>query len=359
MEHLTPLSAPTAADPYEYYARLARTCPFAFDEGLRAWVAASAHAVETILCNRDLRVRPASEPVPAAMVGTPLGEIFARLVRMNDGPRHVGLKTAVAATLEGWRVEDVSAYAHDCAPKLAERVVRDGPETLSSYLYDVPASVVARMLGIVPNALTLAAIAQFAKAIAPAASADDIARGVAATVHLRRRISAESEDTLANAMGFLFQSYDATAGLIGNAFTSLACDVELLRRVIRDETALDTLLAASARYDPSVHNTRRFSSTRVEVLGKIVQGGDTVLVILAAANYDPLAERSYTFGCGPHSCAGTRVAFAIAKAGVRAVLESRLDPSAVVLAGYRPSLNTRVPIFAAQERRSARSRGST
>jgi cytochrome P450 len=82
-------------------------------------------------------------------------------------------------------------------------------------------------------------------------------------------------------------------------------------------------------------------------------------VILAAANRDPRANpdpsrfdplrsprQAFTFGSGPHACPGETIATTIATAGVRAVLAGGVEPER--LAGrvsYRPSANTRVPIF--------------
>ncbi len=88
--------------------------------------------------------------------------------------------------------------------------------------------------------------------------------------------------------------------------------------------------------------------------------GDAILVVIAAANRDPAATplpdrlvlfrrnvRSFTFGAGTHACPGERLATTIAAAGVAHLLGSGLDPGRDLTAfTYRPSLNTRVPVFA-------------
>lgn len=79
-----------------------------------------------------------------------------------------------------------------------------------------------------------------------------------------------------------------------------------------------------------------------------------------AANRDPAANahpdrfdasrrerRSFTFGLGPHACPGEAVAVAIATAGVAALLAAGVAPERVAAAPtYRPSVNTRIPLFA-------------
>ncbi|HEY5339795.1 MAG TPA: hypothetical protein VIK27_02110 [Candidatus Aquilonibacter sp.] len=46
-----------------------------------------------------------------------------------------------------------------------------------------------------------------------------------------------------------------------------------------------------------MHNTRRFVGEDVEIAGERLATGDTVVVILAAANRDP-AARGRIFSCG-------------------------------------------------------------
>src|SRR5947199_4384545 len=95
-----PIAAVTHPDPYPYYAHLVAEKPLYRDDALGLWVATSAAAVTAVL-NHDLcRVRPAAEPVPRALLGSPAGEIFRQLVRMNDGRDRCPLKQAISATLE-------------------------------------------------------------------------------------------------------------------------------------------------------------------------------------------------------------------------------------------------------------------
>ena len=92
-----PIAAVTHPDPYPYYANLVAERPLYRDESLGLWVAAGAAAVTSVLKSEAGRVRPPAEPVPRALVGTPAGEIFRHLVRMNDGANHLRLKPGVSA----------------------------------------------------------------------------------------------------------------------------------------------------------------------------------------------------------------------------------------------------------------------
>src|SRR6185295_11099872 len=94
-----PITAVTHPDPYPYYADLVASKPLYYDDKLRLWVASGAVAVATVLTNHLCRTRPATEPVPRPLLGSPAAEIFRQLVRMNDGERHRPFKQAVTASL--------------------------------------------------------------------------------------------------------------------------------------------------------------------------------------------------------------------------------------------------------------------
>src|SRR5262249_26387584 len=95
------IAAVTNSDPYPYYADLVATRPIAWTEPAKLWVAASAAAVTAVLTSDLCRVRPATEPVPSVLLGSPAADIFRYLVRMNDGQRHSPMKGAVFSTLHG------------------------------------------------------------------------------------------------------------------------------------------------------------------------------------------------------------------------------------------------------------------
>src|SRR5262245_47912129 len=94
-----PIAAVTHPDPYPYYAELVAQRPIYYDPPLGCWVASSAEAVRSVLTSHLCRVRPTAEPVPAHIAGSPAGDIFRSLVRMNDGDHHRLYKQIVSSTL--------------------------------------------------------------------------------------------------------------------------------------------------------------------------------------------------------------------------------------------------------------------
>jgi cytochrome P450 len=367
-----PVAAVTHPDPYPYYASLIARRPLYRDDGLALWVASSAAAVTAVLTSDRCRVRPTSEPVPIALVGSPAGELFGRLVRMNDGAAHGSMKPAVSATLESLDVGRVATVSRERARALDEELAPHAdPSRLTDFAFRLTAEVVAMLLGAAPDAVP--SIARWTddvvRCLAAGARPEQLERGKLAANHLldigrslgaaeglvaglHHHAHGDADAIVANAIGFLSQSYEATAGLIGNTLLALARHPDLRR-------AVPAVVLEVLRHDPPVQNTRRFVAQEGEVAGVEMNSGDAILVVLAAANRDPAvnpdpaqfdvtraAPRVFTFGVGAHACPGTMVATTIAAAGVQQLIASGLRLEGLAEAtSYRASVNTRIPLF--------------
>src|SRR5579863_6646987 len=71
-----PIAAVIHPDPYPYYAHLVADRPLYRDETLGLWVASSAAMVRAVLMSDICRVRPLTEPIPKALLGSPAATIF-------------------------------------------------------------------------------------------------------------------------------------------------------------------------------------------------------------------------------------------------------------------------------------------
>lgn len=386
-----PIAAVTHLDPYPYYAELVARQPLYRDETLGMWVASSAAAVSAVLTSDLCRVRPPSEPVPRPLLGSSAGDLFGRLVRMNDGAYHAALKPAVSATIHYIEATRITEQGHTWARFLLEA---RQPQTASRYLHDfafhLPVYVIASLLGVPQDKLYHMALwmSDFVRCLASGSSAEQIERGKAAASHLlalfRSLLSRSRADSsrsllltlaeqakeangedeehriIANGIGLVFQSYEATAGLIGNTLVALAALPEVHAQVGADAGLLPFVIQEVLRYDSPVQNTRRFLAQDGMVAGQPMQAGDAVLVVLAAANRDPAVNphperfevdrtdrRLFTFGAGSHACPGDTLAALIAQAGIEALIASRRDPASLVNpVAYRPSANVRIALLA-------------
>jgi cytochrome P450 len=375
-----PVAAVAHADPYPFYETLRTGPPLAWNESLRLWVASRAEVIEALLLVPDaLRVRPAAEPVPRAIAGTPAGEVFGHLVRMNDGPAHAAHKPALQRALAGL---DLGA-AHTAALQVARQVPQ---QSLSDTLFAMPIQAVAHLLGFAPEALPQVELwmRDFVACLSPLSTEAQLQRASGAADALMTRFEALAAGTpprhgtllaavladsavgaplsralLANLVGLLSQTCDATAGLLGNSLVALMREPDLYAAA-RTPDGLHAIVEETARHDPSVQNTRRFVAQPVTISGVPLATGDAVLLVLASANRDPACNaepdrfmplralrRTFGFGHGVHACPGQALACTLAVGGLQALLARGLDLDALYERGwhYRPSANARIPVF--------------
>lgn len=369
---MDPIIAATHADPYPYYAQLRAEGGLVFHQGLNVWVASSARAVAAVLAHPDCDVRPAHEPVPKAIVGGMAGRVFGQLMRMNEGERQRCPRSAIQPGLALIDVDEVNSL-------VGARLLTPGADGLYNAMFRGPVCVVAALLGFSPaqgraiGELT----ADFVACLSPlsdqvqldAAQAaaeqlsgysiellDDPSHQSALLAVIRQRFAAtfdDSETLTANLIGLFSQTYEATAGLIGNALLALIRNPSLRS----ESTCVEDLIAEVQRFDPSVQNTRRFVAAPCEIDGVSLNSGDVILVLLASANRDPQFNdhpdvfllyrpdrRSFTFGAGRHQCPGQILALSIASATLIEILA--MKPALDRLTWhYRPSLNGRIPLF--------------
>ncbi|MFF7651036.1 cytochrome P450 [Streptomyces sp. NPDC007983] len=360
----TPGAAATHPDPYPYYANLVAHRPFGYDTGSGLWVAAGASAVSEVLADPACQVRPSTEPVPGGILGTPAGDVFGELVRMTDGAPQVRRKRVLRMALDTVAEEQVAALAAEQAGRAAD---------WTDLQFGVPGRVVAALLGLDEGISAEAArlIGDFVRCVPASATAEDQAAAAAAAARLLDllapqlcarsggligelvRLAARDDRTrtaalLANVIGLLSQTYEATAGLVGNTLLALA-------RHGRPPEDLPAFVSEVARHDAPIQNTRRFVATATTIAGQEVPAGAAILLLLAAANRDPLANpdphvfrpgrtdpQVFTFGRGAHTCPGRAVATAITVGVATAVTAV---PSHE---GYRPSPNARIPVLKGQ-----------
>ena len=378
-----PVAAATHADPYPCYAALRNGPPLAWNEQLRLWVASRADVIEQVLqAHGALRVRPAAEPVPRAIMGSPAGEVFGHLVRMNDGAAHQAHRPALQRALAGLDLDAV--YASTL--QVARRVLAQ-QQSLSEALFSMPVQSVAHLLGFADDALPQVDrwMRDFVACLSPLSTPEQLQRASTAAAQLMARFEAlaagnaprhgtllaavlaegsgdapPSRSLLANLAGLLSQTCDATAGLVGNSLIALMREPSL-RPSARTRDGLQAVVEETARHDPSVQNTRRFAAEAVTIAGTDVAAGDTVLVLLASANRDPAfntepdrfmpmreRRRMLGFGHGMHACPGQALACTLAAASLHTLLQQHAaDLDAQRLRGwsYRPSVNGRIPVF--------------
>ena len=382
-----PLAAVTHPDPYPYYRTLAERGPVWFDPQLRLWVVTGYDAIVDVLHNPAARTRPVAEPIPAALRGTATGDVFGQLVRMTDSAQSRAVKGALHRAMTDIPPERARALAGRVADEVLTHAAGTGePDWPGPALFAIPITVVAKLLGFPEPALAglPLMVRQFAAALAPAPFTGSVADGDRATTALLAEVGelverAVGRDTgllgsfirlarpvgpdwralvVANAIGLLFQSLDATAGLIGNGLRALGTHPDFPERVAADPARLSGIVRETLRHDPPVHNTRRFLAEPGSIAGQEVEPGGTLLLVIAAANRDPaifadpdrfnpdrVGPEPLSFGIGAHRCPGQRLAWEIAVAGILSGIRHGLADAAQTPLRFMPSPNARVPLL--------------
>ena len=378
---MTPLEAATHVDPYPYYAQLRQKSDLYFDSGLGLWVACGASAVEAILQHPDCRVRPAHEPVPPAIAKGAAGRVFAGLMRMNEGTRHQCPRAIIEPALLEVPADQVMALTSSLAGR-----AEHSAEGLNRLIFNVPVSVLAALMGFEQEQLpTLAKLTRdFVACLSPLSNAAQLHNAHVAATGLSQMLdtllsdgqqrsnflsdmcnffkASEWQDhdaLIANLIGLLSQTCEASAGLIGNTLVALQQRPELLEALTRTPELANALVAEVARHDSPVQNTRRFVARQCTIGDSVLQAGDTVLLLLASANRDASANpvpdsfllkrgqrRSFSFGHARHQCPGQPIALTIAAHTLSLLLQQPGAPLRQPLSwSYLPSLNGRIPLF--------------
>lgn len=385
-----PSNAVTAVshrDPYPYYRQLLARPDLYFDAGPRLWIASRTDVIQQVLDNPSCLVRPVAEPVPHAIAGGSAGAIFARLVRMNDGPGHALPKRVLGHALAAVDPASVATNTGRLAALLEQRHGLADGAAITRWIFDLPTYVVADLLGIGDAELPPVArwVADFVRCLSPLSTPDQLAAASTAAQTLNQRFAevvnsgAIGRGTLlgdvcrqaategwrgreaifANVIGLLSQTHEATAGLIGNCIVALISQRGVERRLRAEPGLAAALVREVARFDPPVQNTRRFVAQATSVAGVALQPGEAILLLLAAAGRD---ERVHAqpevfmldrpdgpllgFGHGRHACPGQSMAAVIATAAVRHLLALPVALGGTGLAwDYLPSANARLPRF--------------
>jgi cytochrome P450 len=394
MHPKNPIAAVSHADPYPYYQGLLEQPDLYFDMELKLWIASRAEVIEEILANPHCAVRPSAELVPNAIAGSSAGEVFANLIRMNEGIRHERPKSAMHLALSSLDTSNIAVRTFYFAEMLANKQAITDAAALNNWMFDLPVYVVGDLLGFAEGELPKLALwmADFVRCLSPLSNEAQLAAASVAadalsqsfrnmirtaspqSASLLSRVLHEAnivgwdnlDGILANLIGLLSQTYEATAGLIGNCIVALCTQENLPGDLCGEANKISAFVEEVARFDPPVQSTRRFVNEDTNVAGIELMAGEAILVVLAAASRDAQANsapndfvlnrtdrRLFGFGHGRHACPGQKLACLMATQAMHYVLESGLNvkPDAMRWV-YRQSLNGRIPVFTNTNKRT-------
>lgn len=283
-------------------------------------------AAQAALTDPALTVSPASE------ASTGIAWLRSRVARFSSGEAHTRRRALAIAQISTIDIHGLRTSAHTAATDALAPFGDKPVDLMATVARTVPTELLAAALGL--SGATPDVVAAIARAY-PTGNADP--ESDAAVDDLR---GTADDETTAARIALLAQSFDATAGLIGNAAFMM------LRQELRAPAAVITtegVIAETLRHTPPVRATKRVTAT-----------GETVEIDLAAANRDPDVfpapddfdptrpnrDAHLNFGFGPHACPGRQVATAIAAGVLDAIRAYRLLTDTLT---YAPPVNLRVP----------------
>jgi len=158
-----------------------------------------------------------------------------------------------------------------------------------------------------------------------------------------------SEEELRSIVVLLFVAgHETTMNLIGNGTWALLQHPDQLARLRDDPSLITTCVEELLRYDGPVHVTGRTATCDLEVGGRAVPKGQTLVALLAAANRDPAAysnpdgldigradNHHLTFSHGIHYCLGASLARAEGQIAIGSLVERFPTIEAVATPTYR------------------------
>ena len=163
-----------------------------------------------------------------------------------------------------------------------------------------------------------------------------------------------TEEIVATCNLLLIAGHETTVNLIANATLAMLRDPAQWTSLGADAGRVSAVIEETPRYDPPVQLVGRIAADEMTIGDVVVPKGDTVMLLLAAAQRDPAAFdrpevfdpdreaiRHLAFGHGVHFCLGAPLARLEAKIALSAVTarfpDARLDGEPV----YKPNVTLR------------------
>ncbi len=375
-----PRSPQVRADPYPTYRRLREADPVLHMPSAGAWFVTVHAGCLTVL--RDPRfstqraqgIRRRRTPLPPTMLTV-------------DPPEHTRLRRGVADAFGPEAMARARTWLEPMVSSAVGRLCHDLPgggevDVMAGFARPLAVAAMARLLGLPDGELV--EFGGWAEAVSAHLDpfADPAAGGAAETglarmldrfaEHLHARTGDPRDDAFTvlershrsglldpgEALGaaalLVIGGVQPLADLVGNAVAALlAQPTSRLVPEGRPRTTVDELL----RFDAPIQFAARQATEPVEVAGRLIPAGADVVVLLGAANRDPLrfdapdtlrldrrANPHLSFGAGPHACLGAPFARLFAELVVAALPDPlpRLAPGegaavrrpAVVPRGY-------------------------
>jgi cytochrome P450 len=348
------------ADTYATFAAMREHDPVLLQPGIDGatpiwFVTRHADAMAVLLDDerfvRDPALGMPAEELSAYQASMPAEIAFIENHMLNkDGDDHRRLRRLVTRAFTPRMVEALRPRIQEIADDLIDAVESRGEmDLVDDFAFPLPITVIAELLG-VPVADRDRFRIWSTAVVTPVLSREELDRfgrlmgELVAYLHeLFERRRAEPAGDLISALLqveddgdvlseqelfsmvvlLIVAGHETTVSLIGNAVVALLQHADQLAELERDPGLLPRAIEELIRYDgPVERSLNRWAAEDVRLGGKTIRRGDSVIVILGAANRDPAAfgdpdrldvarepeSKHLGFGRGSHYCLGAPLA---------------------------------------------------
>ncbi|MFZ4813834.1 MAG: cytochrome P450 family protein [Phototrophicaceae bacterium] len=278
-------------------------------------------------------------------------KVLAYTMALHDDPDHARLKKLVHKAFTPTRIAEMAADIERLANEYLDQAAKQPVvDLMDAFAIPLPLTVIGNMMGIsaqdrhkfrrwMGNNITDASPDEPLKAIYKLVNTMGLGGFLERLIDDRRRhpkpdlttalVQAEddgdqlSENELIGMLFLLlFAGHETTVNLIGSGTLALLQHPDQLEKLKADPTLLDSTIEELLRYtNPVQHVAPRYALEDVEIGGVKIAQGSTVMLGIAAANYDPdmfpnpdqlditrNPNRHVALGFGVHYCVGAPLA---------------------------------------------------
>jgi cytochrome P450 len=325
-------------DPYPIYRRMREEDPVHHSDVIRSWVL-SRH--DDVLAFFSDHARLSSDRRKAAKYRGPRTDGLAGF--QSDGPQHTRYRNLTTKAFSPRVIDSMRNRIEAIVDDLLSRF-DDEADLISGFARPLPMTVISEILGVPASdherfhrwGHAFAASTDHAYKGLGGEAGPEMARYFAKLVAERRleprddlitqlieiRENGDSLDDgeiISALVSLLFAGHETTVNLIGNGMLSLLRRRDEFDRVVEDDVARTTV-EEFLRYESPAQIISRTAVSDVELRGKTIKAGDSVIGLLGAANRDPDVFEDpdsldvgrhpnphVAFGHGVHFCIGAQL----------------------------------------------------
>ena len=359
-----PLSPYVYLNPYPKYAELRAKDPVHWSSLMHSWVFTRYKDIDAILRDHKRFSNDSRNRLPTRAMQESTPTPGGPSMLFVDPPEHTRLRALVSKAFTPQAVQALEPRIQATVTELLAQIPDPTAfDLIEAIAYPLPVIVMAELLGVPPKDR-----AQFkrwserrARVLEPTVTLpekqiayqaaleldtyflgiinqrrkeprDDLISSLVAVEEAGDRLT--QEELLVMLRLLLIAGNETTTNLIGNGMLALLRHPEQMQRLREDHSLIPTAIEELLRYDSPVQVDGRTVTEDIEIGGRSLKRGDSIVLLMGAANHDPEVFRQpeqldimrqegshIAFGRGIHYCLGAALARAEARVAFTALLE--------------------------------------